>query len=52
MLGVTSGRTNRLIYTEARGRGGDYYGYYICRGGQLKQCELPHLPVAQVEEAI
>ncbi|MGI8667509.1 MAG: recombinase family protein [Jatrophihabitans sp.] len=47
-----AGRTNRLIYTEARGRSGDYYGYYICRGRQLKQCNLPHLPVAQVEEAI
>lgn len=31
---------------------GDYYGYYVCRGRQHRLCDLPHLPVAQVEDAI
>ena len=46
------GRTSRLIYTEARSRTGDFYGYYVCRGRQQRLCDLPHLPVAQVEDAI
>jgi DNA invertase Pin-like site-specific DNA recombinase len=47
----TAGRTSRLIYTEATGRGGRY-GYYLCRSRQEGLCDLPHLAVAQVEEAI
>ncbi len=47
----TTGRTSRLIYTEAKGNGGRY-GYYICRSRQEGPCDLPHLPVAQVENAI
>jgi len=45
-------RTSRLIYTEARGRNQQHYGYYVCRSRQEGLCDLPHLPVAQVEEAI
>jgi site-specific DNA recombinase len=47
-----AGRTGRLIYTEARGRGGELYGYFLCRGRQEKVCDLPYLPVAQVERAV
>ena len=46
------GRLTRLIYTEAKGRNGLVYTYYLCRGRQLGHCDLPHLPVAQVEEAV
>ncbi len=47
----TTGRTSRLIYTEAKGNGGRY-GYYVCRSRQEGLCDLPHLPVGQVENAI
>ncbi len=46
-----AGRTSRLIYTEARGRTGQYYGYFLCRARQEASCDLPHLPAWQVEEA-
>ena len=46
------GRTGRLIYTEVRGRNGQYYGYFFCRARQDGECDLPHLPAWQVEEAI
>ena len=46
------GRTSRLIYTEVRGRNRQYYGYFVCRSRQEGLCDLPHLPVSQVEEAI
>jgi site-specific DNA recombinase len=46
------GRTSRLIYTEATGKNGQRYGYYLCRSRQEGDCALPHLPVLQVEEAI
>ncbi|NQE67353.1 hypothetical protein NG2371_01805 [Nocardia gamkensis] len=45
-------RTSRLIYTEARGRNGHYYGYFLCRGRQERVCDLPHLPAERVEQAI
>jgi hypothetical protein len=44
--------TSRLIYTEARRRSGDYWGYFLCRGRQDGVCDLPYLPVAQVEQGI
>ena len=44
-------RTSRLIYTPVKGRGGTYE-YYLCRGRQEGFCDLPHLPVSEVEEAI
>lgn len=45
-------KTSRLIYTEIRGRNGQYYGYFFCRARQERRCDLPHLPSWQVEEAI
>ncbi len=47
-----AGRMNRLIYTEAVGRGGRRYAYYLCRGRQDQVCDLPHLAVARVEQAV
>ena len=44
--------TSRLMYTEARGRNGQYYGYFLCRARQDGDCDLPHLPAWQVEDAI
>lgn len=46
-----AGRTSRLIYTEASGRGG-IYAYYLCRGRQDKLCDLPYLGAGQVEDKI
>jgi site-specific DNA recombinase len=46
------GRTSRLMYTEARGRNGALYGYFLCRARQDGYCDLPHLPAAAVEQAI
>lgn len=31
---------------------GDEYEYYLCRGLQEGECDLPHLPVSLVEDAI
>jgi len=31
---------------------GDVYFYYICRGRQNHTCDLPYMPVADVEEAV
>jgi site-specific DNA recombinase len=47
-----AGRLSRLIYTEARGRNGQRYGYFLCRSRQEGICDLPHLPASQVEDAI
>ncbi|GAA4738390.1 hypothetical protein GCM10023350_23280 [Nocardioides endophyticus] len=44
--------TSRLIYTEARGRNGGRYGYFLCRARQDGLCDLPHLPAVAVEDAI
>jgi site-specific DNA recombinase len=46
------GRIHRMIYTEAKNRSGQPYGYYLCRGRQQQTCDLPHLPVKDVERAV
>lgn len=46
-----AGREHRLIYTRVRGRG-DYYEYFACRGRQEHECDLPHLAVHRVEDAV
>ncbi len=43
-----AGRDSRLVYTEATGRSGIRYAYYLCRG----PCELRHLQLARVENAV
>jgi site-specific DNA recombinase len=47
-----AGRTSRMIYTEAQGRGGVRYEYFLCRGRQDGFCDLPHLRAEQVEDEI
>lgn len=44
-------RTARLIYTEAKGRGGTYQ-YFFCRMRKEGTCDLPFLPVELVEAAV
>ncbi len=46
------GRDHQLVYTQAKNRAGQYYEYYLCRGRQERQCDLPHLPVAHLAEAV
>ncbi len=45
------GRTSRLIYTEAKGRS-RRYGYFLCRARQDGLCDLPHIAVERVEQAV
>lgn len=45
-------RESRLIFTQARGRSGEYYDYYLCRGRQDGVCDLPYLHVDAVELAV
>lgn len=45
------GRTSRLIYTEAKGRN-KRYGYFLCRGRQDRLCDLPHIAVERLEQAV
>jgi site-specific DNA recombinase len=45
------GRTSRLVYTEAKGRS-RRYGYFLCRARQDGLCDLPHIAVARVEQAV
>ncbi len=45
-------RTSRLIYTEAKNRFGNRYGYFLCRGRQDGDCDLPYLRADKVEQAI
>ena len=47
-----AGREHRMIYTEAKNRSGQLYGYFLCRGRQESTCDLPHLPVKDVERAV
>ena len=47
-----AGRESRVIYTLARGRNGQHWAYYVCRGRQDGLCDLPYLPVDHVEEAV
>lgn len=37
---------------RGKNKRGDLYFYYICRGRQTHTCDLPYLPVADVEEAM
>ncbi|MGW6423033.1 recombinase family protein [Nocardia sp. NPDC055053] len=48
----TQGRTSRLIFTQPTGRAGKKYGYFVCRGRQEGLCDLPHLRIEDVEDAV
>ena len=47
-----AGRRNKLVYSVNRGGGGTQYQYYVCIGRQKGECNLPHLPVALVEDHV
>lgn len=47
----SQGRENRLIFTRANGRGGKY-DYYLCRGRQDGNCDLPYLQAHRVEAEV
>jgi site-specific DNA recombinase len=42
----------RLILRPSTSKTGNLYFYYICRGVQEHDCDLPSLPVAKVEKAV
>ena len=42
----------RLIVMPGKSHSGERYFYYLCRGRQDHQCDLPYLPVAKVEQAV
>lgn len=46
------GRDRQLVYTQAINRHGEVYAYYLCMGRQDHSCDLPHLPVTLVEDAL
>ncbi len=46
------GRDARLIFTQHTGRAGKKYSYFVCRGRQDGLCDLPHLRVEAVEDAV
>ncbi len=47
-----AGRTSRLVYNSVRGNNGTRYAYFVCRGRQDGFCDVPHLAVELVEDAI
>lgn len=42
----------RLIIWPGRSKSGEQYFYYVCRGRQTHECDLPYLPVARVEQLV
>lgn len=44
--------SRRLMIMRGKGKRGDLYFYYICRGRQSHTCDLPYLPVPTVEKAV
>ena len=46
------GRRSRLIYTEARNRWDTVYAYFMCKNRHFGTCDMPHLRVERVEDAI
>lgn len=46
------GRSRQLIYSRATNSHGTEYEYFLCAGRQDGTCDLPHLPVALVEDAL
>jgi site-specific DNA recombinase len=42
----------RLIIMRGKSKSGTLYFYFICRGRQDRTCDLPYLPVLDVEKAV
>ena len=47
-----AGRNSQLIYSRPVNRAGRVYEYYTCTNRMDAGCGLPHLPVAEVEDAL
>jgi len=45
------GRESRFILIHANGHGGEYW-YFMCSGRSDRSCDLPYLPVDDVETAV
>lgn len=43
---------HRLVIMPGRSKNGTQYLYYMCRGRQDRTCDLPYLPIHDVEEAV
>jgi site-specific DNA recombinase len=46
------GERQRLIITKTTNRHGTDYFYFLCRGRQEGVCDLPHLPMEHIEDAV
>ncbi|MFD3431267.1 recombinase family protein [Nocardia fluminea] len=46
------GRTSRLIFSQIKGRSGQFYTYFFCVARQEGLCNLPHLRTELVEQAV
>ncbi|WP_284979487.1 recombinase family protein [Arthrobacter sp. fls2-241-R2A-200] len=46
------GRESRVVYMQAKGRGGTIHEYFFCRARQEGQCDLPYLPAYLVEDSV
>ncbi|MGH3241155.1 MAG: recombinase family protein, partial [Spirillospora sp.] len=44
--------SRRLMIMRGKGKRGDLYFYFICRGRRDHTCDLPYLPVPAVEKAV
>jgi site-specific DNA recombinase len=42
----------RLVITQATGRHGGQYAYFMCTARRHGECDLPHLPIEYVEDAV
>ena len=47
-----AGRDHPLVYSRVKNSAGNAYEYFLCKGRQEGVCDLPHLPVDLVEEAL
>ena len=47
-----NGRIHQLIYSQNTNSHGTTYEYYLCRGRQERECNLPYLQASHLEEAI
>ena len=46
-----AGRTSQLVYTQSEGNGGSYE-YFFCARRKTGECDLPYLPLREVEKAV
>lgn len=46
-----AGRRSPMIFTRAHAKGADY-DYFVCMGSKRRECDLPYLPAALVEDLV